>query len=203
MEKIKRQLKKYYDKNVADRDSAKKHDWKLNLRYEILKTMKENKCRSLLELGAGTGQDSLFFMENGLSVTAVDLSEKHVERCKQKGIEAYVMDFSKMSFNDSTYDCVYAMNCLLHVPNEYIVTVLKEIKRVLKDEGIAFLCQYGGKCEEGVMDKYGMGDRFFSFRTRDVFDGFLVKAGFEVVKSNEIDLGEDGYNSQYFVIRPH
>jgi SAM-dependent methyltransferase len=34
----------------------------------------------LLELGAGTGQDSLFFQENGLAVVATDLSPRMVER---------------------------------------------------------------------------------------------------------------------------
>ena|ERR1700722_2426000 len=43
----------------------------------------------LLEIGAGTGQDSSHFQHQGFAVAAADLSAAMVERCRAKGIEAH------------------------------------------------------------------------------------------------------------------
>ncbi len=38
----------------------------------------------ILDLGAGTGEYSLYFAEKGYDVTAIELVEKHVNRIKEK-----------------------------------------------------------------------------------------------------------------------
>jgi ubiquinone/menaquinone biosynthesis C-methylase UbiE len=62
----------------------------------------------LLEVGAGTGQDSIFFQVNGLAVAATDLSPGMVESCRRKGLEAYVMDLKDLSFPAESFDAAYA-----------------------------------------------------------------------------------------------
>lgn len=42
----------------------------------------ENKT-TLLDIGAGVGDDSVFFMESGFEVTAVDLSPEMIQICKK------------------------------------------------------------------------------------------------------------------------
>jgi SAM-dependent methyltransferase len=39
----------------------------------------------VLEIGAGTGQDSAYFQEEGFAVVAADLSAVMVEHCRAKG----------------------------------------------------------------------------------------------------------------------
>ena len=203
MDKIKTQLKEYYNKYADERNANVKNQWKVDLRDDFLAIMKENELKSILEIGAGTGQDSMFFMERGFLVTAVDLAEEHVKRCMEKGIDAKVMDFANMSFKDNAFDAIYAMNCLLHIPNEELLYVLSELKRVLKPEGMMFLCQYGGKhkSSEGINDNNGKGDRFFSFRTADEFTELVKQAEIGIVKSGTIELGSPDYHSQFFVLK--
>ena len=203
MESIKAQLKDYYNKYADERNANIKNQWKLDLRNDFLAVMKENGLKSMLEIGAGTGQDSMFFMEKGFIVTAVDLSEEHVKRCREKGIDAKVMDFVEMSFSNDTFDIIYAMNCLLHIPNEELSDVMAELKRVIKPNGMMFLCQYGDKhkSNEGIKNYYNRGERFFSFRTYNDFADIIKNSGLSIVKSGTIELGEENYNSQYFVIK--
>ncbi len=203
MDNNKAQLKDYYNKNVVERDAKIKSDWKIDLRNDFLSIIKDRGLKSILEIGAGTGQDSLFFMENGLDVTAVDLSQEHVKRCWDKGIDAHVMDFSDMTFADNSFDVIYAMNCLLHIPNAEMPSVIYELKRVLKLNGMIILCQYGDKqkSNEGFKDYGGRGERFFSFRTVEKFSEFIKDAGLIIEKSGTIELCEDNYNSQYFVVK--
>ena len=64
---------------------------------------------------------------------------------------------------------MYAMNCLLHVPNVELPAVLTSIARVLRPGGLFFLGVYGGEeTEEGSAqsDDY-VPARFFSWRTDD------------------------------------
>lgn len=206
MDKIKKQLKEYYNKNAEHRNSTEKQPWKIKLRQRLLDIMKDADLHTLLEIGAGTGQDSLFFMENRLEVTAVDLSESHIKKCREKDIDAHIMDFSNMRFEDSSYDCVYAMNCLLHIPNDEITNVINELRRVTKDGGYMFFCQYGTSgvdCDESIRSNDEKGDRFFSFRSYARFKEIIKGAGLDIIESDSFVVGEDKYNMQYFVLRNH
>ena len=58
--------------------------------------MQQANCTRLLEIGSGTGQDSVFFASHGLDVVATDMSAAMVARCRDKGLVARVMDFSQL-----------------------------------------------------------------------------------------------------------
>lgn len=203
MNREKEQLKKYYNDNVDERDAGKKQEWKKSLRNNFLDSMKEKGFIRLLEIGAGTGQDSLFFSDNGFEITAIDLSEKHVQKCKDKGIQAYLMDFTDMTFDSDKFDCLYAMNTMLHISNDDIHQVLIELKRVVNKNGYLYLCQYGSikTQDEGIKDNGEKGSRFFSFRTYEYFEQIVNNAAFEIIDSGKIDIGESEYCVQFFVLK--
>uniref|UniRef100_UPI0011A79D2C class I SAM-dependent methyltransferase n=2 Tax=Paenibacillus TaxID=44249 RepID=UPI0011A79D2C len=62
------------------------------------------------------------------------------------------MDFYHLTFEDDSFDAVYALNCLLHVPKNEIGGVLSEIKRVMKPDGLFYMGLYGGTDSEGVWE---------------------------------------------------
>jgi SAM-dependent methyltransferase len=74
-------LRTAYDGAVERRDRMEKAPWKITERACFLRRLQEESCRRLLELGAGTGQDSAFFAGDGLQVVATDLSPQMVARC--------------------------------------------------------------------------------------------------------------------------
>jgi len=59
---------------------------------------------SLLEVGAGTGQDSLYFQEQGLRVLCTDLSPAMVELCQAKGLDARIADFLSLDVPPASFD---------------------------------------------------------------------------------------------------
>lgn len=75
-----------------------------------------------------------------------------VRYCRERGLQAYVMDFYHLTFEDDSFDAVYALNCLLHVPKNEIGGVLSEIKRVMKPDGLFYMGLYGGTDSEGVWE---------------------------------------------------
>ena len=165
---IRSNLVKSYDSNARLRDRGDVDMWKMEERKNFQDLLKKERKSSLLEIGAGNGRDGHHFQQNGMQVVCIDLSPEMVETCREKGLEARVMDFAHLDFPDQSFDAVWSMNCLLHVPKNDLSGVLTEVKRVLKPRGLFYLGVYGGYDFEGVWeeDTY-VPKRFFSFFTHD------------------------------------
>jgi SAM-dependent methyltransferase len=117
-------LRTAYDRGAENRDVGTKAPWKLAERAAFLHRIRSAGMQRLLEIGAGTGQDSVFFRDGNLEVIATDLSPAMIDRCRAKGLDARVMDFMSLDFPPGSFDAVYAMNCILHVPNADLPAVL-------------------------------------------------------------------------------
>lgn len=164
--KLRDDLCKYYDKTALLREASKIQDWKINERSNFLSLLQKEHKQTLLEVGAGVGRDGLFFQDHGLEITCIDLSPVMVELCRQKGLIAYVMDVADMRFPDAFFDSIYSMNSLLHLPKTEFPKALREIDRLLKQDGLFFLGVYGGFEHEGIYkDDFTEPKRFFSFFT--------------------------------------
>ena len=159
-------LRDTYDKYAQERETYVMQDWKIELLAKFLSLLQKEHKQTLLEIGAGTGRDSKFFLDEGLDVVCIDLSPAMVELCRQKGLAAYVMDMADIQFPSSSFDAVYSMNSLLHLSKAEFPAVLRGISRLLKTDGIVFIGLYGGRDHEGVWenDSYDP-KRFFSFFT--------------------------------------
>jgi len=159
-------LLKYYNRDAEERDQREYAAWKREEREHFLKLLQQEGKTSLLEIGAGPGRDSKFFQEQGLNVVSTDLSPEMVKRCHQKGLTAYVMDFLHLDFPSGSFDAIYSLNCLLHVPSQNLSAVLETIQRLLKPTGLFYLGVYGGIEREGVWpDDPHEFKRFFSYHT--------------------------------------
>lgn len=63
MDSIQQNIVDSYNKNAMERDSYSFQDWKVKEREIFLETLKTNKCRNLLEIGAGPGR-TVFILKN-------------------------------------------------------------------------------------------------------------------------------------------
>jgi SAM-dependent methyltransferase len=174
-------LRASYDAGAAERDNMPKQQFKLDERAAFLDRLGAVQAKTLLEIGAGTGQDAAFFADAGLDVVAVDLSPEMVARCRAKGLEAYERDFLHLGFEPDSFDAVYTMNCLLHVPNADLPEVLRAVRIVLKPGGLFYVGVWGGVSQEGVFDEDRQRPkRFFALRTDAELFRFM-RESFEVI----------------------
>jgi SAM-dependent methyltransferase len=148
-EKLIADLREAYDKRAVWRDEQGYQDWKEKERANFLAHLERENKRTLLEIGAGPGRDSLFFQQNGLDVVATDLSPEMVKLCRAKGVTAYVMDFASLEFSE-LFEAIFALNCLLHVPKKDLPTILQRLHGLLKPNGLFYLGIYGGQDFEGI-----------------------------------------------------
>ena len=167
-ERLTSSLSESYNKKALERDLSALPEWKLKERDIFLQHLKGERIINLLEIGSGTGKDSKFFSESGLDTFSTDISEEMVKLCMSKGLNAKVMSFENLEFKDNTFESVWSMNCLLHVPKKEIKEILQEIKRVLKPSGLFYMGVYGGEDFEGIWEEDSYDPkRFFSFYKND------------------------------------
>jgi SAM-dependent methyltransferase len=166
---IKRDLRRYYDTNAAARDERGEADWRDALRTAFAAKLRDEDKRRLLEIGAGSGHSAAYFATDGFDVVATDLSPEHVEHCLAKGLHAHVADFYDLAFSDGLFDAIWAMSCLLHVPDADLPDVLGELSRVLIPGGLLHVGLWEGPNREGPLgDDPDTGpQRFFALRTDD------------------------------------
>jgi cyclopropane fatty-acyl-phospholipid synthase-like methyltransferase len=201
---FKENLIRYYNQEAELRNKSDKADWKIRERQNFLDLLKQENKITLLELGAGAGYDSRFFMDNGLKVIAVDLSREMAAKCREKNIEAYELDFYDLSSLHKKFDSIWAMNTLLHIPKSDLDQVLKGIKSILTDDGLFYMGVYGGKDSETelVTSEVSAAPRFFSFYTKNNLKAILEKY-FSIVHFEEfsIERGAEVFTFQSIVMR--
>jgi len=101
-----------------------------------------------------------------LRVLCTDLSPAMVERCQAKGLDARVADFLGLGVSPASFDAVYALNCLLHVPTPDFPRVLAAISEVLVPGGLFYVGTWGGADEKGPrQDDRHLVPRFSAFRS--------------------------------------
>lgn len=196
---FKENLKKYYNTEAETRNvEAGKTDWKIGVRKEFFDILARENKKTLLELGAGAGYDSQFFMNNGLTVTAVDISKEMTAKCREKGIDAYELDYYDLSSLNRKFDSVYAINTLLHVPKNDLHQVLREIDSVLESDGLFYMGLYGGDDVEKEWVKGDISDvpRFFAFYSAEYLKSVLSEIfSIESFRTFPVNDGRDIFHS--------
>jgi SAM-dependent methyltransferase len=93
----------------------------------------------LLDLGCGTGAQSVAFREAGWHVTGVDTSEDMLRRAQARGLDIVQADAGDIPFEDSTFDAVCSL--WTHTDLDDFGAAVAEGARVLRP-GSPFV--YGG-----------------------------------------------------------
>jgi SAM-dependent methyltransferase len=126
---------------------------------------------TILDLGCGSGRDSLSFYELGYDVTPLDASE---EMCKlaeiHTGLEVLHMTFEQIDF-DNVFDGIWACASLLHTPKKELSDILTKIARALNDKGILYM-------------SFKLGD-YEGFRGKRYFCDFTADSMTELLRDNE------------------
>ena len=131
-----------------------------DIRFVYFNFLKDKKGK-LLDLACGKGADSIFFHNKGFSVTGIDYSSEAIKQFNETQkrydifLGSFVKDITKtLPFEDRTYDVIYSRIGVNYFNDNTTKELFKEIKRVLKSEGL-FLFQV-----KSVNDKdYGTGKK--------------------------------------------
>ena len=137
---------------------------------------------TILDLGCGSGRDSLTMYEMGFDVTPLDASE---EMCKlaeiHTGLDVLQMFYEDMEFED-VFDGIWACGALVHVPKNEMPEILGRIHDALCSRGVLYMSVRKGEFE-GFR-----GERYFTDYTMDSLISMISKTGlFDIIKTWETD----------------
>lgn len=165
---------KYYNENALIFFESTINSDMSSLYEKFMKYLKP--AVHILDLGCGSGRDSLYFKKKGFLVNAIDASVELAKLAEEHaGIKVQVLDMLEMDFEDQ-FDAIWASASILHIPKNKIDTILFKCYCALKDEGILYASFKHGDKEEV---KEG---RFFNFYDMDSFRDIMERNNFEVLE---------------------
>lgn len=131
----------------------------------------------ILDAGCGSGRDSLFFLEHGYEVTAVDAAENLAQLAADLiGQPVLNMKLQNLDFN-SEFDGIWASASLLHLSDSKVKQVLNKFAQALVPGGVIYISLKYGTQEE---IKNG---RFFNYYTEETWLALVAEIEeLEVIK---------------------
>jgi len=172
MENYKQVTTGYYDSNALLYQSLTEN-YIEKLGYEINLFLENLKGRKILDLGSGSGRDSLFFKNSGFQLLCVDISKEMMHLCKEKGLTSLVMDIEDLGFRQESFDGIWSYTSLLHVPRIKIRNALSSIHACLKKDGVLFVGMKEGDFEGFHKNQLYKCSRFYSLYQDDNFRKIL------------------------------
>lgn len=101
--------------------------------------LENNKDNEILDLGCGTGADTLYLIERGYKVLSCDFSKEALKSVKDNIPNSkvkYLNMMEKFPIDDNAYSLVIADLSLHYFDNNTTIHLMNEIKRILKNNGI-------------------------------------------------------------------
>ncbi len=170
-------------------------DW-----LEIFKRAIEHCQTPIIDLGCGSGNDTLYLIERGKTVIPCDYSERAIQNIQSNFPEVdrtECFDMSKgLPFEDNFTDIIICDLSLHYFTEEITKKILEEIRRVLKPNGILLLRVNSTKdvnhgSEEGIEIEHHLREtedgRYKRFFDRDDFARFF--SGWEELYLHEETMG--------------
>lgn len=151
----------------------------------------------ILDLGCGSGRDALEFVGQGYNVVGADLSEKMLEQARKTCPYAdfQKMDMRQLGYSDESFDGVWAVASIIHLPKSDVPSCLGEIYRVLKRNGVFYVCVKQGEGEGFEPDlRYGPNyGKFYSYFQPEELNKMLGNSGFDVLGTAIYDWKDVAY----------
>ena len=156
----------YYNKNSEEYFNSTLNVDMTNTYKEFLKLVPEG--GKILDLGCGSGRDSMNFMKLGYEVTAVDGSKELAKKASALlGKEVIASTFEELELKEKFHG-IWACASLLHIKRKDLKIVLNNLYNNLEDNGVFYMSfKYGEK--EYVDDK----NRYFNCFTDESIISFI------------------------------
>jgi len=145
-------------------------------------------CNStILDLGCGAGNDTLYLIERNKNVLSCDYSQIALDKVKQniEGANTMLLDISNLPypFKDNTFEVIIADLTLHYFYEDTTFAIFKEIRRILTPNGVLlarvnavsdtnFGAGNGTLLEENYYHVNGYNKRFFN--KKDILKFFSI-----------------------------
>ena len=193
-------LARYYDQDAAARAAREPAAERVRRRAGFVALLAAEGRTRVLEVGLGPGQDARAVQAVGLAVAGIDLSAEHVRLARAAGVDAHVAAAQEIPYPDGSFDAVWCMSVLMHMPDTDLHEALAEMARVLVPGGVAALGMWGGEDTAGVNPDDTLDPpRYFSWRSEATMRALIEEHA--VVEEFDTWTTDVGHTYQWCVAR--
>lgn len=158
-----------------------------------------NSEMDVLDIGCGIGGPARNIARlSGCKITGITISKEQVKIAEkitkqqnlQNNCSFKLMDAMKMSFDDNSFDAVYSIECICHIPDKK--KLYKEVHRILKPGGIFAgwdwikTTDLSEKIEKKHIEKICIYFALPSMNSLNNINSDIKKAGFEIMKIEDL-----------------
>lgn len=146
---VKMKTKKQWDRIHKGKLSSFQEETSRQMDKEIAKVvevLKEQNIKRILDLACGTGRHTLYFARAGFEVHGIDLSSEGIKiarrKLREQNLKAHLKVgsiYKTLPYPNDFFDAVVCIRSINHGRIEDIRKTIKEIRRVLKPEGVIFV----------------------------------------------------------------
>lgn len=168
-----------------DEYSANLEDSRYRKIHNLLRSYNKG---SLLEIGCCGGEFLEVLIQEGWTVTGIEISEETAKKGHNKGIDILVHDANEvLPFKDNSFDVLIAGEVIEHTFDDF--EFLKECKRVLTPEGVLILTTPNLiSLKNRILMFFDLNPRFavadfhYHVYTKSLLENLFRKTGFKEIK---------------------
>lgn len=146
------------------------------------------KSAKVLDLGCGTGTPvDAYLVQQGFEVTGVDFCRRQITLARKDvpGAKFIEGDFSKVNFNEESFDAAMSLYAIFHIPRKEHEDLFLRIRSLLKDNGIILLTLGTSDYEYGEeRDWCGAPVMAWSMYDPDRYKDMITSTGFAILDSS-------------------
>ena len=145
---------------------------------KVTKFFKKEGIKRVLDLGCGSGRHLVFLAKRGFDVYGIDIAREGIkiakEWLKEERLKANLKigDFYKrLPYKDDFFDAIISIAALHHGKIEEIRKLIKEMKRILKPEGLIFVTLHKKLPKKKIPKDRLFGIKYIAPRTYIILGG--------------------------------
>ena len=171
---------RFWDERIDINIDHKPEDGMTKERVKIAYKFVPKNARKILDIGAGYGYiEKLLGKNKSFQIFGNDISENAVQNLRKRFKGNFKLEsLYKMKYKPATFDVVFMLEVLEHVPPSKIFNLLADVKKILKAEGFLIASIPTNEGLESMKNNPSGHTRTY---TEDLIKGELMIAGFEVV----------------------
>lgn len=201
MNQIQAELARFYEEEAHLRRRGPAQGRRVEWLERFVALLVSEERRSVIDIGAGPGTDGAAFVAVGCTYVGLDLAQANGVLALERNLCVIVGSLFDLPVVDASFDAVWSMSTLMHVPDADVDRALESICRVARPGAPVMIGQWGGSLgavySEG--EPSGM-RRLFDLRTVDR-NRALLEAHGSIEQWEVWDTGPGGWEYHAAILR--
>jgi len=144
----------------------------------LAKEWKRQGVKRILDVGCGTGRHLVYLAKKGFEMYGIDIAEHGLKIARkwlrEEGLKAKIKQgdiYKALPYQDNFFDAIICIKTLNHGKIEWIRKCIKEMHRILKDDGYIFVTVHKHQAKKNIPKDRLYGIKWIAPRTYVILGG--------------------------------